>query len=362
MKIFRALAALTATLSCPYFVSAADESDTIEPGHSKVNVLTYNNFDRFIGSHELVLMEFYAPWCGHCQQLAPHYRAAAAELTTMDLPRPISLAKYDDGDEYNRQLRAGAPDMYNYTSYPSLFIFDKGEHSRYLGGRSAEDIIFWMSTVSKGLDPIEEELKTKPGLYKDDPEFSKHVIDFDDEFSSFTDQIVASGENKLRVVEFYSDRCPFCQSLAKEFVEAAKQLKAKYPSKVEVHAVNTRIFHEVSEDWEITGHPWVCFFYNGEKVEDMAGLGGADSIINWASKKIEDHWEDRNEFHSGKAKVLAEQPLVGEDENEEGSCSTEGPGDGDCGDEGEESEEQKKLRDVILEMEVVLEKAKKLLA
>jgi hypothetical protein len=36
----------------------------------------------------------------------------------------------------------------------------------YGGGREEEDIIFWMSTVAKGLNPYEEEGKLKPGLYK----------------------------------------------------------------------------------------------------------------------------------------------------------------------------------------------------
>jgi hypothetical protein len=35
---------------------------------------------------------------------------------------------------------------------------------------------------------------------------------------------------------------------------------------------------KVAEQNGITGYPWVAAFYNGKKVEDMAGLGGADSI------------------------------------------------------------------------------------
>jgi hypothetical protein len=35
----------------------------------------------------------------------------------------VKLAKMNDGDEYNRAGRFGAEDMYNYSSYPALFIF-----------------------------------------------------------------------------------------------------------------------------------------------------------------------------------------------------------------------------------------------
>ena len=174
--------------------------------------MDYDNFHRFLETHhdDIILMEFYAPWCGHCQQLAPNFRAAAAELAAAELPRKVVLAKYDDGDEYNRRLRAGAPDVYNFTSYPSLYVLDQGEHERYGGGREIDEIVFHLSAVAKGLDPYEEELKTKPGLYKDKPDYDKWVRDLREE-EEMSPIIADSQNNAIRVVEFYSDRCPFCK-------------------------------------------------------------------------------------------------------------------------------------------------------
>jgi len=261
-------------------------------------------------------MEFYAPWCGHCQQLAPHYRSAAAELKTMDLPKKVFLAKMDDGDEANRRLRAGAEDMYNFTSYPSLFVLQDGEHERYGGGREHDGIVFHMSSVAKGLDPYEEELKTKPGLYKSNDDYKTVINDLDDE-GDFDKNVVRNPDNVLRVVEFYSDRCPFCKSLASEYVDAAKTLQSKYPGKVEFHAVNSRVFYDLAEGWEITGYPWVCFFYEGKKVEDMAGLGGADSIVNWVGKQISSVWHETTAEQTAAIEAWAEGGGAAE---EEGSC------------------------------------------
>ncbi|KAJ8659221.1 protein disulfide-isomerase domain [Lichtheimia ornata] len=95
--------------------------------------LNQDNFEDKVMDQDLMLVEFYAPWCGHCKALAPEYEKAATELKDS-----IDLGKVDC--TANTELC----NSYEVRGYPTLKVFRKGNTSEYKGPRQAPGIVSYM--------------------------------------------------------------------------------------------------------------------------------------------------------------------------------------------------------------------------
>ncbi|KAG0276455.1 protein disulfide-isomerase precursor, partial [Linnemannia exigua] len=105
---------------------------------SDVIDLTAKNFASSVSDEKLMLVEFFAPWCGHCKALAPEYEIAATELKEHNIP----IAKVDCTVETDLCQEQGIQ------GYPTLKVFREGTPSDYTGPRKADGIVSYLKNVT----------------------------------------------------------------------------------------------------------------------------------------------------------------------------------------------------------------------
>jgi len=252
---------------------SADEDDNIvtkvpEPTQGLLE-LTEDSFEKHIatGKH---FVKFYAPWCGHCQKLAPVWEKLAE---TLEFEPDISIAKLDC-----TQYRSIC-NQFDIKGYPTLLWIEEGKKvDKYQGQRTHEDL---KSYVNKMLGSDNADMKeTKSETV------SSSVV------------MVLSGDNfhhgvekGISFVKFFAPWCGHCKRLAPTWEELAK----KFVDNAEVNIVKVDCTLESNKqlcnDEEVDGFPSVFLYKNGKKISEYNGNRSLEDLHDFVLKHIGSHDE-----------------------------------------------------------------------
>lgn len=96
--------------------------------------LTAATFQQHITRNDIpVVVDFWAPWCGPCKNMAPAFVQAAMQLEPM-----MRIAKV------NTEIEQAIGGQYGIRSIPTLIVFKKGkEIARQAGAMGVSDIVNW---------------------------------------------------------------------------------------------------------------------------------------------------------------------------------------------------------------------------
>ncbi|KAI0659960.1 protein disulfide isomerase [Cubamyces menziesii] len=236
---------------------------------SNVLELTPDNFDEHIGKGKPALVEFFAPWCGHCKNLAPTYEQLADAFA--HAKDKVIIAKVDaDG--------AGKPlgQKYGVTGFPTLKWFgpDGGEPEKYDGGRDLDALANFITTKSG----VKSNIKPPPPPAYD-------ILDI------HTFDEVALNPEKDVIVAFTAPWCGHCKRLKPVYEEVAKDFASEpncVVANVDADAKNNR---PLAEKYEIGSFPTIKFFPKGNKEEpiDYDGARTEEAFVEYLNEKCGTH-------------------------------------------------------------------------
>ena len=90
--------------------------------------------DKVLGSEEPVVVDFWAPWCGPCRAMAPHFEEATRQLQTK-----ARFAKVNSDEEPTLSARFGIRGI------PTLIAFKHGrEIARQSGAMELGGLLRWL--------------------------------------------------------------------------------------------------------------------------------------------------------------------------------------------------------------------------
>lgn len=121
-----------------------------------VHEVTSEGFDAFITEHAIVLVDFWAQWCGPCRAFAPIFEAAAGEN------QDIAFAKVNTERETDLAARA------QITSIPTLMAFRDGILVFSQPGALPAQSLAELIAAIRGLDMDEVRAQIAAGSVEDE--------------------------------------------------------------------------------------------------------------------------------------------------------------------------------------------------
>jgi len=257
------LAGLTATLSLAKGPSGPPP--TYE--NSEVIDLIPSNFDKFALSGKPALVEFFAPWCGHCKTLAPVYEQLAQDFAFAKKDK-LTIAKVNADSEKSLGKRFGIQ------GFPTIKYFDgKSETPEdYNGGRDLESLTEFL-TKKTGVRPKKKAVAPSRVEMLNDNTFKAEI-----------------GGNKDVLVAFTAPWCGHCKSLAPIWEKVATDFTNE-PSvlvaKIDAEAENAKA---TAQDQGVSSYPTIKFFPKGSK-EPVAYEGGRTEadLVAYLNEKAGTH-------------------------------------------------------------------------
>jgi protein disulfide-isomerase A6 len=227
-----------------------------------VQKLSPSDFDSVVGLDKPALVEFFAPWCGHCKSLAPVYE----ELATNFKGQSVVIASVDA--DQHKELGG----KYGVSGFPTLKWFPANSKTPedYNGGRDLSDLIDFVN--SKAGTKVKAKAAPTDVIACNDDDFDSVVLD----------------EKSDVLVEFYAPWCGHCKRLAPDYEKLGATFAGE--SHVKIVKVDADKFKKHSGKYGVTGFPTLMWFgkHNKNGVKYTGGRS-LDDLVGYVNSMANTH-------------------------------------------------------------------------
>lgn len=261
-------------LGCLFLIAiVAHDCEALYGAGTNVVELTDSNFDRLVvKSDEVWVVEFFAPWCGHCQQLVPEYKKLATAL------KGVAKVGALNADEHK-----SIGGQFGVKGFPTIKIFggNKRKPDDYNGERTA--LAMAKAAVEAAKRKVTEALGGGSGGDEQGDSGGDDVVTLTDD--NFDRLVMNNKDNTMWLVEFYAPWCGHCKNLAPHWAKAASKLKGT-PG-VKLGALDATVHSSTAARYGIQGYPTIKWFTDGGKtVVDFDGGRTESDIVSWVQDRV----------------------------------------------------------------------------
>jgi protein disulfide-isomerase A6 len=249
-----------------------------------IDLLPSNFDDIVLKSGKPALVEFFAPWCGHCKTLAPIYEELGSAFESVK--DKVTIAKVDA--DANKELGR----RFGVQGFPTLKWFDgKSDTPQdYNSGRDLESLSAFVSEKT-GIKQKKKSVAPSNVNMLNDQTFKSEIGGDKDVIVAFTapwcgrkQRMPLSEQGKY--ADFFAD----CKTLAPIWEKLANDF-ANEPSviigKVDAEAENAKA---TAQSQGITGYPTIKFFAKGSKEPvTYEGARSQDALVKYINDQAGTH-------------------------------------------------------------------------
>ncbi|XP_068154906.1 thioredoxin domain-containing protein 5 homolog [Drosophila tropicalis] len=228
----------------------------------KVVELKEDTFAKHVssGNH---FVKFFAPWCSHCQRLAPTWEDLAKELITVT---SVTISKIDC-----TQYRSICQD-FEVKGYPTLLWIEDGKKiEKYSGSRDLPTLKAYVEKMNGApTDGGDNSANAaNEGAKEEERDEAKKLTPQQLSGETEFDKTVANG---IAFIKFYAPWCGHCQKLQPTWEQLAAETHASSSdiriAKVDCTAQENK---QICIDQQVEGYPTLFLYKNGKRQNEYEG-------------------------------------------------------------------------------------------